>query len=192
MIDHLVLDVGGVLATNLSPTFWETIARELQFPKEPLYEQYKVEISTKLWTGAINIEQFWNWFEQFGATISEEARQRAIATSLLPLPSLQYIGEWSAAASIHIMSNHRTEWLQPILNKYLPYFTSVHISDKVGFKKPDLQFFQHVQQQFKPNEHILFVDDTSRNLLAAESLGWQTLRGDESGHWTAAVSDRLQ
>src|SRR5690606_23154054 len=115
-----------------------------------------------------------------------------IATSLLPLASLQFIGDWSQSTSIHLMSNHRTEWLQPILKNDLSYFTSVHISDKVGYKKPDLSFFQHVQQYFKPNEHILFVDDTTSNLLTAESLGWQTLRGDESGRWATVVSNLLK
>jgi len=191
MINHLVLDVGGVLTTNLSPMFWDIVAEELSVDRDILYIQYKEEMSNKLWIGEASIEQFWSWLEQSRNTLSKDKKQYAITSSLLPLPALQLIPTWSLSTHIHIMSNHRTEWILPILHSYIPYMTSIHISDQSGYKKPDFRFYHQLQQQFSKQDCILFVDDTPNNLLAAQSFGWQTLQADEAGEWTNTVTKLL-
>src|SRR5690606_34256633 len=105
----LVLDVGGVLASNLTPGLWEQLASIGSCDQKHLYADYKEEVSEKLWCGQISEEQWWEWLSDRGVIVAEEQRSNLITNHLKPLPALELLPAWSQRCDIVIMSNHRTE-----------------------------------------------------------------------------------
>lgn len=188
----LVMDVGGVLATNLSPNMWLQLAQIGQCDHEWLYTAYKQEISKKLWCGDISEAYFWQWLKEKGIELDEQARTSLIHDNLIPLPSLKNVARWSQQCSIIIMSNHRSEWLMPLLAPYADYFLAVHISDQAGLCKPDLRWFKQLQRGLESDKSIMFIDDSIKNVHAAQQCGWQAVHANQAGSWTATVDEWLR
>lgn len=189
---QLVLDIGGVLATNLSPLFWQLLTEKAAISEEALYANYKTQMSGSLWTGRISEDMFWAWLEQQTPHLSTEQARAFIHTSLQPLPALEKIQEWSLIADIHILSNHLPSWVEPIVNPIQPYLKSITISSEVGIRKPDPAIFKLLSAYFPPGSTVLFVDDQQKNIRQAASLGWRTLLADEDGRWISCVRSRLE
>ncbi|MFD0587114.1 HAD-IA family hydrolase [Paenibacillus sp. GCM10027627] len=187
---QLVLDIGGVLATNLSPFFWNKVSEAGSIPIDRLYAKYKQELSHALWTGTATEEQFWQWMER-ETTVNERLGKAILAQSLQPLPALQMIPEWSKRADIHILSNHVETWVEPVLRPLRPYLSEVFISSKVGMRKPDKLVYEHVAAALPLGSHVLFVDDQPKNLVQAMSVGWDVLVADEEGQWTRFAANWL-
>lgn len=184
---QLVLDIGGVLATNLSPLFWQLLAAESRVSEDVLYGEYKQQVSEQLWTGVISEEQFWNWVKVYAPLLHLEKGRGFIERSLLPLPALAKVSEWSEAADIHLLSNHLAAWVDPIVLSIKPYLKSLTISNEVGLKKPHPDIFAKVIEKLPAGSPVLFVDDQRKNTKQAASLGWRTLLADEEGFWINEV-----
>lgn len=188
---QLVLDIGGVLAANLTPVYWNRLSETAGCSSERLYAAYKEKLSARLWTGAVTEEEFWSWLCEELPSIKHEVAKSQLLACLTPLPAMDKLAEWSQLANIHVLSNHRSEWVNPLLEPVLPYLTSVTISSDVGFSKPSSDIFKAVQRMLPDASRVLFVDDSTRNLAAAEQHGWSTLLADEAGNWIAQVPPLL-
>lgn len=189
---QLVLDIGGVLATNLSPLFWQLIAAEADISEDVLYQTYKRQVSEQLWTGSISEEQFWSWITDTAPNIQARQARAFIDRSLQPLPALEKIAEWSLIADIHLLSNHLPAWVEPIINPIKHYMKSITISSETGLRKPHPDIFELVTRSLPIGSIVLFVDDQYKNLKQAASLGWRTLSADEDGRWISMVLPHLQ
>ncbi|WP_138751509.1 hypothetical protein [Paenibacillus sinopodophylli] len=189
---QLVLDIGGVLATNLTPSLWQLLAAETTLPASELYALYKQEISEQLWTGHVSEEQFWDWVITYTPLLSREQAYATLSQCLQPLPAMALIPEWHTLADIHLLSNHIAAWVDPIISMIKPYLQSVTISNQIGLKKPHPDVFESVMGLLPPECSILFVDDHPRNLKQAASHGWRTLLADEEGDWTKQVIPQLK
>lgn len=187
----LVLDVGGVLATNLTPSLWEQLALMADGDHHTLYAAYKAELSQKLWTGQCTEEQWRLWLANRGIALELEQSNELIAKHLRPLPAMNKLEQWAKMCNIIIMSNHRSEWLLPVLQPYTSYFTDIHISNIAGRCKPDPQWFQAIDESFSRPCQILFVDDSNKNINAAQLCGWKTVLADEEGNWTKSIDEWL-
>ncbi|OMF36723.1 hypothetical protein BK133_08750 [Paenibacillus sp. FSL H8-0548] len=192
MRPQLVLDIGGVLATNLSPLLWQLLAAEAAVSEDTLYFQYKQEISEQLWTGHISEAQFWKWITAYAPSLTMKQAKAIIEQSLRPLPALEKIAEWSVHADIHLLSNHLSAWVEPIVLPIKPYLKSVTISSEAALKKPDRAIFTRLAAQLPQSSYVLFIDDQNKNIEQAASLGWHTLLADESGGWISLVHTLLQ
>lgn len=192
MRPQLVLDIGGVLATNLSPLFWQLLAAETALTEEALYSEYKQQISSRLWTGEISEPDFWHWVSAYAPLLSQEHAKRMIDRSLQPLPALGKIGAWSEIADIHLLSNHLSEWVANIIQPIQPYLKSVTISSLAALKKPDAAIFHKAADHFPRKSYILFIDDQSKNVAQAALHGWHTLLADEAGLWISLVQPMLE
>lgn len=188
---QLVLDIGGVLATNISPVFWELVASYSNQPMPALYHKYKEGLSKRLWTGDVAEAAFWNWLCQAAEGLSEEQGKAFLVKSLQPLPALSELERWSAAADIHILSNHLDAWVEPILSGVRQYCRTVTISSSVGFRKPQRELFEHVNSLLPADSRILFIDDQQSNLEQGASMGWASLLADPEGLWTDKVDEWL-
>lgn len=187
----LILDVGGVLASNLTPTLWEQLAHLGDCQQHTLYAAYKSELSEKLWCGQCTEEEWRAWLADKGITLSLEQSNGLIAKHLRPLPAISKLEQWAKLCDIIIMSNHRSEWLLPLLEPYRAYLSNVHISDRAGRCKPDHQWFQSVDHLIPRPSKIMFVDDSRKNIVAAQRCGWNTILADEEGSWTRAIDEWL-
>ncbi|CAM4272374.1 putative hydrolase of the HAD superfamily [Paenibacillus endophyticus] len=189
---QLVLDIGGVLATNLSPLLWQLLAIEAAVSEEHLYSAYKREISESLWRGHLSEEQFWEWIISHVPTLNKVQGRAFVDMSLKPLPALAYIPEWQQLADIHILSNHLSAWVDPLLSTIRPFLNTITISSQIALKKPDPSIFESVISLLPLGSPVLFVDDQQTNLKQAVSHGWRTLLADDEGHWMNQVSMQLK
>ncbi|PWV95189.1 putative hydrolase of the HAD superfamily [Paenibacillus cellulosilyticus] len=190
---QLVLDVGGVLLSNLTPTFWTQLADRTGVDYADIRSRYKREIRDDLWSGAAEEPQFWQWMNQYCITLTEEEGRAMIMDNLVPLPSLERLDRWKQLADLHILSNHRTEWLSPKLADHAHHFTSMTVSSSAGCFKPDLRIYQHAVDAIgTANGPVLFIDDSAANLEKAQSLGWSVLIADPAGEWMNKVEPIMQ
>lgn len=189
---QLVLDIGGVLATNLSPRFWSLLAENASISESVLYAEYKEQVSQSLWTGQTSEDGFWKWLEDRTPLLQTGQAQAFLKSSLEPLPGLKMIQQWQTIADLHILSNHLSAWVEPIIEPFKPLFKSITISSEVGKKKPDPVIFNLLVPHFANASDVLFIDDQEKNVKQAASLGWRTLLADEDGHWIPKVQPLLE
>ncbi|MBD3918485.1 HAD-IA family hydrolase [Paenibacillus sp. PR3] len=190
---QLILDVGGVLLSNLTPTFWTQLVERTGVDYSEIRSRYKSEVRDDLWSGAVEEPQFWKWMNQYCPSLTEEDGRTMIMDNLVPLPSLERLVQWKQLADLHILSNHRTEWLDPKLADYAQHFTSMTVSSRAGSFKPNVSIYQHAVAAIGDAEGpILFIDDSANNLQQAESLGWSVLLADQAGEWMDKVESTMQ
>lgn len=80
--------------------------------------------------------------------------------------------------SVYMMTNiPRPDFDRLRATEYVwDHFDGIFASGYEGMRKPDLSFYQHVQDKigYSP-ERILFIDDKLENVTAARELGWGAL-----------------
>ncbi|MWC27949.1 HAD family hydrolase [Paenibacillus sp. MMS18-CY102] len=184
---QLILDVGGVLLTNLSPGFWTELAETSIVPYETLRASYKQEVRDGLWSGAITELQFWQWAAKHIPELTPEDGRQLILKHLIRLPAVEQLQAWSRMADIHILSNHREEWLSPKLADIRQSITSWTVSSESGSFKPNMPIYEKAAAQLAGPGPILFVDDSRANLAQAHKLGWSTLWADPDSVWIESV-----
>ncbi|UVI28023.1 HAD-IA family hydrolase [Paenibacillus spongiae] len=192
MKPQLILDIAGVLVSNLSSDYWGELAHAAGIRVENFKQRFNEEIKADLWTGRIDEGEFWAWVKKHWPAVDIHQAQLSLSKHLVRLPAYEYLPQWSEAAEIHLLSNHRHEWLAPHLEGIERYLTSMTISSVAGCRKPDPVIYERVQAKLNPHAPALFVDDQERNLEPARSIGWRTLAADESGEWIAQVEAYLQ
>ncbi|EFM12453.1 conserved hypothetical protein [Paenibacillus curdlanolyticus YK9] len=180
---QLILDVGGVLLSNLTPGFWTELAETTLVPYETFRTSYKQEIRDDLWSGAATETQFWQWAAQHAPALTAADGRQMLLKHLVPLPAIEQLQAWSRIADIHILSNHREEWLAPKLAEVTQWLTSLTVSSAAGSFKPNLPIYEIAASQAAARGPILFVDDSRANLAQAATLGWDTLWADPEGAW---------
>lgn len=188
---ELVLDIAGVLATNFSPLFWESLSLKYDINYESL-KKFKSEIRKNLWTGMMREEEFWLRLKRRFPLVDIECAKQELQSNIKPLPAIEKIAFWSEFANIHLLSNHCLEWVNPIINPYRKYIKSATISAVVGYCKPEAEIYLKVQSQLQDTGRVLFVDDQDKNLVVAKKLGWHTLLADERGDWMDMITTILK
>jgi putative hydrolase of the HAD superfamily len=186
----LVLDIAGVIATNFSPLFWEDLSSKFEVPYDDLI-RFRKENREELWTGKIEEQEFWIRFAKRFPTIDVEYATNKLLSLIKPLPANEKIPMWSKYANIHLLSNHRIEWVKHIISPIQDYITTMTISGDVGFCKPQVDIYLKVNSHFNDKENVIFVDDQEKNLIEARNLGWNTLLADDKGEWIKKVSHQL-
>lgn len=187
---NLVLDIAGVIATNFSPLFWKDLSSNFDIPYENLVK-FKKDIRKELWTGRIEEKEFWVRLKKEFPIIELGYAKSVLKTTIKPLPAIKNISTWSKYANIHLLSNHRIEWVEHIFTPVQDYIKSITISSNVGCCKPQADIYLKVRSNINNQKSILFVDDQEKNLIEARNLGWNTLLADEKGVWTEQVINLL-
>lgn len=190
MKNELILDIAGVLATNFSPSFWSKLSDDTNIPFEIL-AQFKREIRENLWTGKIEEEEFWNQICNKYPVINIKKAKDLLISSITPLPAIKEIPIWSKYVNIHLLSNHRIEWIQSIIMPIEKHISSVTISSQVGCCKPNREIYTLVNARLTNKNNVWFVDDQIKNLKEAKLLGWNTLLADEEGEWINKITPIL-
>ncbi len=153
--------------------------------------KFRKEVREQLWTGKMTDEEFWDKLIERFPTIDKEYAGTKLLSVIKPLPALEQIPLWSKYANIHLLSNHRIEWVKHIIRPVEDYIKSITISGEVGFCKPQVDIYLKVNSHLNGNENVLFVDDQEKNLIEARNLGWNTLLADDKGKWIKNVSHQL-
>ncbi|GGF90262.1 HAD family hydrolase [Paenibacillus abyssi] len=186
----LVLDIAGVIATNFSPIFWKDLSIKFNVAYDDLVK-FKKELRIELWTGKINEQDFWaRLIERFPMVDGGYAAIKLLSV-IEPLPAFEEVPLWSEYANIHLLSNHRIEWVKHIISPIEEYISSITISSEVGFCKPQVDIYLIVNSKCKNKDNVLLVDDQEKNLIEARNLGWNTLLADGKGEWTKNIRELL-
>ncbi|MDR6554905.1 HAD-IA family hydrolase [Paenibacillus qinlingensis] len=186
---QLVLDVAGVLVTNFSPQAWSGFSSGTEGESLVSLPQRFKEIKGDLWVGKMKEEDFWVWLNDLFPELNNKVDRSWILQQLQPLAAMQQLETWSQHADIHLLSNHRIEWLTHLLDPIRPYLKSATISSEVGCCKPNGEVYELVHTYLaKEQAAILFVDDQERNLAPARAIGWHTLLADAEGTWMSRVT----
>jgi FMN phosphatase YigB (HAD superfamily) len=189
---QLVLDVAGVIITNLSPQFWQDISASAGMDYETLKQHFRQEIREALWTGKASETEFWEWLKVHCPSVDTAYAQRLLQANLTQLPAYDQIAEWSQFADIHLLSNHCKEWLEPILESLKPSIKSMTLSSDVGVCKPDREIYEQFQSRLDKSHLVIYVDDQEKNLVPARDLGWETILADKDGRWIYNLGHRLR
>ena len=185
---QLILDAAGVLVTNLSPSYWNAIHSLTGIPYDQLKDLFKNELRDDFWSGKVPEAYFWEWLREKAPYIDSAAAQHMLGEYLKPIPAMSRIAGWSQFADIHILSNHRSEWLAPLLEPVRPYVKSMTISSSAGLCKPDPKIFEIVHTSLEKRQPIFYVDDQEKNMTPAVQLGWLTVIADPEGRWIDQIT----
>ncbi|MCP1134446.1 HAD-IA family hydrolase [Paenibacillus polysaccharolyticus] len=183
---QLVLDIAGVLLSNMSLMCWKEMIQETNLSADQLKMHFG-SIKKQLWTGKMKEEEFWISLGEMFPELPIGRARDILFDSIVPLPAAGYLERWSKSADIHLLSNHCSEWIQPNLDSLSHYAKSVTISNQVGLCKPEIEIYQLVETHLAGGVDVLFIDDQEKNLHSAKHLGWKTLLADEEGKWTQEV-----
>jgi len=89
------------------------------------------------------------------------------------------IRELKLQYKIGLLTNTSDEFIEPFLVKHHleKLFDDIVISSKIGLLKPDIRIYQYfIRQAGLLPQQILFIDDSQKNVAAAESLGMMAIR----------------
>ncbi len=189
----LLLDAGGLLVSNQMLVLFHDLAREAGTTVHRVRVHYQRHRSA-LWSGRMDEASFWReLLDGLGLEGDITAWQRRMAQLLGPQLAPSTLTRWSAQLPVWVVSNHRSEWLVPALERHglVGHLDRLLISDVLGIAKPEMGLYGLVESraQLDPQQ-LLFVDDRPRNLRPARRRGWRTLRADPHGRWIGTI-DRL-
>lgn len=192
-VRRLVLDAGGVLLAERFRPFLAAVAEEHGQAGQELLALYEAELRSCLWRGEATVEEF--WLAVARALEAEDPEATAVelgrrAQGLFePLGTTSRLAVWAESAELWLLSNHRHEWLRPVLEAegLISLFDRLIISSEAGAMKPEPAIYAALREGLSADDLVLFVDDKQENLDAAASSGAELLLADPDGQWTAGV-----
>jgi putative hydrolase of the HAD superfamily len=185
----LILDVGGViLAEGALSQMFRALAEHWGLTPEQVESHYRHHLRDDLWSGSLKEPDFWRRLGGYcGADLDPEVWRRFLIARWTPLPAATRLSEWHERAEIWILSNHRGEWLRPMLEEHqlLGYFDRLFVSSEFGGVKPGPAAFRPVLAGLE-GRPALFVDDQLSNVRAATRLGLPAMQAT-GAHWQDRV-----
>lgn len=188
-IEAIIFDLGGVILNidyNLTRVAFEK-AGVKNF--DEMYSQSAADpLFRKLETGSISEKNFYEQInKQTGLSLSTMEIQQAWNSMLLTFreKSLEFIEKLKPRYKLFLLSNtnhiHLKNFRQIYLTKkrekpFEKYFDKVYYSCEIGLRKPDLASYEAVikENNLEPS-HIVFIDDSIQNIIAAKGIGLQTI-----------------
>lgn len=187
---QLILDAAGVIVSNLSASFWEEITDGSVVTFNEIRKRF-YDIKEVLWAGLVSEQEFWEWLNRQCPGIQPIQAKALLQEHLQLLPSSKHLERWSTSADLHLLSNHRHEWLLEVLEPVQPSFKTITISSQTGYCKPDPRIFRIARSKLTDGP-IIFVDDQEKNLLPAyELFNWTIVLADSEGQWIDEVDQLL-
>jgi HAD superfamily hydrolase (TIGR01509 family) len=194
-VAHLILDIGGVILPSAMPHVIAELAELSGLSRQHLWRYFNRELFAPFWSGAITLEAFWADFSAYAGIPGRPARWHTEMTGsmLTPLPGLADVRRWAEAVPVGVLSNHRTEWILPVLARLGldTLLDPVLISSATGLVKPDPRAFAQLTRLGPPPDRVLYVDDRPQAIRTAEQFGLATIQADDDGAWVARVAERL-
>jgi dCTP deaminase len=204
-IKYLLLDAGGVLVSERGTV--EALVKETTqqsgCDEADVWAFWNREVRVPLWTGRLSIAAAVACLnKQFGSKLDgwrpHDVQLLPWAEEALSLLSPPQVG---------LLSNHRSEWLLPCLDKLKTralrtrsgdkFAPRCCVSDAIGHAKPDQAAYRYAFAQLAgsgathPGE-VLFVDNKQINLDAAKEFGMQVLLADPAGAWVAQARQLIE
>jgi len=184
---QLVLDAGGVVVTNFPESFWMALARQAGSTAEELKLFFHRELKEPLWTGKIGEPEFWERIVRRYPGVDPQRARSDFLAGLKLLPAAERLPGLRERFDVHLLSNHRPEWILDVLRPVLHCFSTMTISSEAGVCKPDPGIYRLAGAKLPAGAPVVFVDDQEKNLAPAREIGWLTLLADEEGGWVGKL-----
>lgn len=189
-IELLVLDAQGVTFNAPLGDFLDDLALRTGRSAHAMRQLWQREWRIPAWTGTISDQELWQGLLD-GKTVCDplalfESRFRAG-------PVVERLSAWHEQVPIWLLSNHRTHWLMPRLERFglKPFFDRILVSDQLGSIKPEAAAFAPLLDRTGDPGRILFVDDLERNVLAARAHGIRAMLAGPAEDWIGRIDDML-
>lgn len=182
--ENIIFDLGGVLL-NIDYDLTARAFKDLGLMSfDDIYSQKQQSgLFDRFETGKISSEEF---LVEVGAVLPRASHQEIVdawnAMLLdLPIHRLNLLNELGKEHRIFLLSNtneiHEEAFLNIIKRAYgsnvlFDHFEVVHLSHKIGYRKPDAECFEFVLEtsSLRPEETI-FIDDSVQHIEGAKNLG---------------------
>lgn len=205
MIKNLIFDFGGVLIDadlegairNFQALGMENISEYLN-----LYRQNGLFLDLE--DGTKNRQEFNDAFREITGKSATDQEIEAAWLSIVErvdMDKLRYLEELRKHYKVYLLSNinpHVYDWANSSsfssLGKPLPdYFDIAFASYQLKMTKPSPEIFQYVIDQtgLSPEETI-FVDDGTRNVETARSMGFHVYQPKNREDWRPVVAHMLE
>ncbi len=180
IIKVIGVDIGGVIIPNLDDEIDKMVSHELGLERLKFDKLWSENIDY-LVTGAISEEEFWSKIGRItGKDISraKEALVNSYTSSVcINLDFVNFLQSISGQFKIAAMSNSINPHSQfNYKNDVYEVFHRIFLSDEIGYKKPDKEFFSYVVDSLEIlPQQLLFIDDKIENTVAARKLKINTI-----------------
>jgi putative hydrolase of the HAD superfamily len=167
------------------PTFPARAAEHLGADPDLVRDLIRGPFRGDYWGGRLPESAFW---DRLGVTAPSPA-ERADILALRPRIDPARVAAWRAVADVWIISNHRHEWLEPVLAEtgLGDVVDRVVISSIGGCVKPDPAAWAVLLADGTVPGDVLVVDDQATNLDAVRSLGITAVAATGDLTWCDAV-----
>jgi HAD superfamily hydrolase (TIGR01509 family) len=184
MIEHILLDMGGVLI-DLQ---WQDRVGKLLGRSLPIDELHHLWVSAPstvdFESGRTDFDQFTAAFIQdFDLALTPEIVQHEFLEIVqAPLPGCEaMLSALKPQYHLSLLSNTNPAHFGKLCHRYDFFETldQLFLFYKIGLMKPSPTIFEHVLAELDTTpEHVAFFDDGARNVKSAKALGIQAYRVD--------------
>ncbi len=195
--DLVVLDVGGVLLTDLVSRLIPQVASAAGASEAAVRHAYLSHgLREALWCGDTSTEDFWATLGQRLNSRFDGAEWDERCSALqVPLMSGERLDELFSTCDVALLTNHRTNWLLPTLRReaLLDCFAAVVVSDLERCMKPSPAIYQALLSRLPARYgRRLYVDDKATNLPPARALGFDTMVADAGTSWEEMLTQWIR
>ena len=190
----LLLDIGGVIMTDPMGAFITRLSQESKCPREGLESFYRDTLYAPFWNGTVSEDEFWSkLLDRCGLPDQREAWRSWLLAAMTPLPAAGKLSQWRETCELWVLSNHRSEWLRPLLNQYrlTEFFSRLFISDEVGLAKPDPALYALIKRE-AGSKRMLYVDDRAPFVQVGREVGIPAILADEHTAWIDVVDSWIE
>lgn len=188
-IKHIIFDLGGVfLNINFQLTNQAFAKLGVTDFNNMFTQHYSNPLFELLETGKITEHEFYDAFrEATQVALTNQEIKDAWNALLLDFPPerIQWLEQMAKKYNLYLFSNtnqiHYDCFMQQFKQvfdgkNFNDYFIKAYYSQDLGLRKPYPNAFEAIlnEQSLNPAD-TLFIDDTVKNVEAAESLGMQTI-----------------
>ncbi|OQA13168.1 MAG: Alpha-D-glucose-1-phosphate phosphatase YihX [bacterium ADurb.Bin363] len=183
-IKGIIFDYGCVISTKFDEKEAEEICLILGLEKDSFYKIYYA-IRPEYDKGALNTQEYWRKIAgEYNIFLSEEEIERLKELDIkgwtvIDEKMLSFIKETRKNISkMAILSNMPSDILEYLEKSFewLNLFDTLVFSCNPGINKPDREIYMICLERLGlAPEECVFIDDTERNIQAAEKLGLNTI-----------------
>jgi putative hydrolase of the HAD superfamily len=193
---NIVFDLGGVVFNWQPETIIKSVFEDLETRNLVRKEVFEHPDWVELDRGTISLEQAIDrCATRTGLPLHDiERLLNAVPRFLTPIEqTIELIRQLRNTTNrLFVLSNMHLASIAYLEKQYKIWemFEGVVISSRIQKVKPESQIYEHLLNlyQLKPDETI-FIDDMQENLLAASSMGIQTIRFIDSAQCARALVD---
>jgi len=160
----IVLDVHGVVINNPLAGFFHDLAERIGIAPTEFIHQWRSTWRLPFWEGRLTETQLWN---ALAPDIDHQELRNDLERRYAPGPWFDFAANHDGP--IWLLSNHRSEWLLPRLERFaiLDRFDRIIVSDQIQAAKPDPAAYA----QLVEHRNVAYYDDSAVNIATARDLG---------------------